>query len=122
MDKVFSSSHVNFSWRRDLIESKLAAWNEILLRIANITLTQEPDEFRRNILCSVQFLVESHYLTLIYSDVPNLNRKLWKLKVSLKIKIFLWCLRRGVVLINDNLARRNWQSSVLCYFCRTLVL
>jgi hypothetical protein len=86
--EVFSSSHVNFSWRRDLIGQKLVAWNELLPRIANIILTQEPDEFRWNLLCSGQFSVKSHYMALIHSDVPNLNRRLWNLKVPLKIKIF----------------------------------
>jgi hypothetical protein len=39
------------------------------------------------------------------------------LKVPLKIKIFLWYLRRGVILTEDNLAKRNWQGSVQCCFC-----
>jgi hypothetical protein len=53
----------------------------------------------------------------MHSDVPNLNKRLWKLKVPLKIKIFLWYLRRGVVLTKDNLAKCNWQGSILCCFC-----
>ena len=61
--------------------------------------------------------MKSHYLALIHSDIPNLNRRLWKLKVPLKIKIFLWYLRRGVILTKDNLAKRNWQGSVQCCFC-----
>jgi hypothetical protein len=64
-----------------------------------------------------QFSVKSYYLALIHSDVSNLNKRLWKLKVLLKIKIFLWYLQRGVVLTKDNLAKRNWQGSVLCCFC-----
>jgi hypothetical protein len=56
-------------------------------------------------------------MALIHSDVPNLNRRLWNLKVPLKIKIFLWYLRRGVILTKDNLAKHNWQGSVLCGFC-----
>jgi hypothetical protein len=115
--EVFSSSPFNFSWRRDLIGPKLVAWNELLPRIANLTITQEPDEFRWNLLRSGQFSVKSHYLALIHSDIPNLNRRLWKLKVPLKIKIFLWYLRRGVILTKDNLAKRNWQGSVQCCFC-----
>jgi hypothetical protein len=63
--EVFSSLPVNFSWRRDLIGPKLVAWNELLPRIANITLTQEPDEFRWNLLRSGQFFVKSHYMALI---------------------------------------------------------
>jgi hypothetical protein len=80
----------------------------MLPRIANITLTQEPDEFRWNLCRSGQFSVKSHYMALIHSDVPNLNKRLWNLKVPLKIKIFLWYLRRGVILTKDNLAKRNW--------------
>jgi hypothetical protein len=87
--EVFSSSPVNFSWHGDLIGPKLVAWNEMLPRIANIALTQEPDEFCWNLLRSGQFSMKSHYLALIHSDVPNLNRRLCKLKVPLKIKIFL---------------------------------
>jgi hypothetical protein len=61
--------------------------------------------------------VKSHYLALIQNDVPNLNERLWKLKTPLKIKIFLWYLRRGIVLTKDNLAKRNWQGSKVCCFC-----
>ena len=54
------------------------------------------------------FPVKSHYLGLINQNTPNLNKVLWKIKTPLKIKIFLWYLRRGVVLTKDNLAKQNW--------------
>jgi hypothetical protein len=82
--EVFSSSPLNFSWRRDLIGPKLVAWNDMLSQIANISLTQEPDEFHWNLLHSGQFSVKSYDMALIHSDVPNLNKRLWKLKVPLK--------------------------------------
>lgn len=41
---------------------------------------------------------------------------LWKLKVPLKIKIFMWYLIKGVVLTKDNLAKRNWHGSKKCMF------
>jgi hypothetical protein len=37
-------------------------------------------------------------------------------KVPLKVKIFLWYLRRGVILTKDNLAKRNWKGSKTCCF------
>ena len=37
--------------------------------------------------------------------------------MPLKVKIFMWYLRRGVVLTKDNLARRNWKGSKKCSFC-----
>ncbi|WVZ49767.1 hypothetical protein U9M48_001096 [Paspalum notatum var. saurae] len=39
------------------------------------------------------------------------------LKVPLKIKIFLWFLKRGVVLTKDNLAKRQWKDNLKCSFC-----
>jgi hypothetical protein len=41
----------------------------------------------------------------------------WKLKISLKIKIFSWYLRRGVILTKDNLAKRNLNGNRKCVFC-----
>jgi hypothetical protein len=42
---------------------------------------------------------------------------LWKLKLPLKIKIFQWYLKKGVVLTKDNLIKRNWNGSKRCAFC-----
>jgi hypothetical protein len=44
-------------------------------------------------------------------------KRLWKIKVALKNKMFLWYLRRDVILTKDKLAKRNWHDSVKCYFC-----
>jgi hypothetical protein len=34
----------------------------------------------------------------------------------MKIKVFGWYLRKGVILIKDNLAKRNWHGSKECVF------
>jgi hypothetical protein len=45
-----------------------------------------------------------------------MNAQLWRLKVPLKIKIFMWYMRKEVVLIKDNLAKHNWGGSNQCSF------
>jgi hypothetical protein len=40
-----------------------------------------------------------------------------KAKIPLKIKIFLWYLKNGVVLTKDNLVKRRWQGCTLYCFC-----
>ena len=50
-------------------------------------------------------------------ETPFVNKFLWKLKIPLKIKIFLWYLQQGVILTKDNLAKRNWFGSKKCCFC-----
>ena len=39
------------------------------------------------------------------------------MKIPLKLKVFTWYLRRGVILIKDNLVKRNWHGSTKCMFC-----
>ncbi|WVZ53298.1 hypothetical protein U9M48_004264 [Paspalum notatum var. saurae] len=114
---VLGTSLPNISWRRDLIGNKLAAWNNLLPRLANVVLCEYDDIFHWNLHRNGKFSVKSHYLALIHTDVPNINKRLWSIKVLLKIKIFLWYLRKGIVLTKDNLAKRNWQGSKQCCFC-----
>jgi len=70
------------------------------------------------IYTSGKFSVNSMYKALIQPDVPvDNNKKIWKMKIPLKTKVFAWYLRRGVILTKDNLAKRNWHGSKQCVFC-----
>jgi hypothetical protein len=44
------------------------------------------------------------------------NDKLWKLKLPLRIKVFGWYLRKGVILTKDNLAKRIGMAVRNVYF------
>jgi hypothetical protein len=54
----------------------------------------------------VSHTIKSLYTTLISNGVAHMNKQLWKLKVPLKIKTFMWYMSREVVLTKDNLARQ----------------
>jgi hypothetical protein len=41
----------------------------------------------------------------------KVTQKIWHMKVPLKIKIFLWFLKKGIILTKDNLTKRNWNGS-----------
>lgn len=90
-----------------LIGPKLVAYNDLLSRVANVSLTQGHDIFRLNLDPKGQFSVKSHYLASIHQDTPNLNNLILNLKAPLKIKIFLWYLCRGVTLTKGNFAKCN---------------
>jgi hypothetical protein len=46
------------------------------------------------------------YAALINNRV-RVPQDIWQIKVPMKIKIFLWYLKKGVILTKDNLVRRN---------------
>ncbi|WVZ54247.1 hypothetical protein U9M48_005072 [Paspalum notatum var. saurae] len=47
---------------------------------------------------------------------PSMPQDIWRTKLPLKIKIFIWYLKKGVLLTKDNLSRRNWHGGKSCAF------
>jgi hypothetical protein len=115
---VLDSNPPNVTFRRTLFRPRQVSWDALLLRLANIQLTTGKDIFRWNLHENGKFSVASLYNALILSDLPVYdNKKIWKMKIPLKNKIFAWYLRRGVILTKDNLSKRNWLGSKTCVFC-----
>ena len=56
------------------------------------------------------------YLYLLNGHIRYLLKFIWKLKVPLKINIFMCFLHRQCILTRDNLAKRNWQANTKCCF------
>ena len=97
------------SFKRSLIGPRQASWNALLERLDSVHLTQGPDEFKGNPNDSGKFMVDSMYNSLIQPDVPvNNKKKIWKMKITLKTKVFAWYLHLGLNLTKDNLAKLNW--------------
>jgi hypothetical protein len=73
----------------------------------DITLLPNSDKFIWNLTSSGEFTVKPMYLDLLNGQTRYLHKYIWKLKVSLKIKIFMWFLHNKVIFTKDNLVKRN---------------
>jgi hypothetical protein len=84
-------------FRCDLIESRLASWNELLQRLASVQMLHGSDEFRLGVTNNGVFLVGSMYKAFIEAIQPVINNNsIWKIKIALKTKVFCmvpssWC-------------------------------
>ncbi|WVZ67811.1 LOW QUALITY PROTEIN: hypothetical protein U9M48_016841 [Paspalum notatum var. saurae] len=89
---VMSTSPLNISFRRALVGNKLQAWHDLVGKITNIILNDQPDQFRWLLTKNGLFTVHSMYKQLININVfvPN----------------------RGLILTKDNLIRRHWQDFI----------
>jgi hypothetical protein len=114
---VLSHENLNLSFRRSIVGIKLVEWLTMIHLLATVNLTSMRDTFVWTAHRDGTFSTRSMYYNLI--SIPNFNRGcfLWKLKLPLNIKIFLWYLGRGLILTKDNLAKRRWQGSLKCSFC-----
>jgi hypothetical protein len=45
------------------------------------------------------------------------NTYAWKIKVPLKIQIFMWFIYKKVILPKDNITKRRWIGCTKCVFC-----
>ena len=82
-----------------------------------VQLTDHPDVFKWGLTTSGKFTVNSLYLDYLSDNTRFLRKYIWKMKVPLKIKIFMWFLYRREILTKDNLVKRKWNGCEKCCFC-----
>ena len=82
-----------------------------------VQLAHQPDQLRWKLTRSGEFMEKSMYIDVINSSVIPSSKHVWKVKVPLKIKVFMWFVHKQVILTKDNLVKRNWTGSTRCSFC-----
>lgn len=107
----------NISFTRWLMDDMLVTRQRILDDMYKIEFTSENDSVSWKFGPMGRFSVKSVYNALTVNDSGPHHRKIWKGKVPAKIKIFLWLLMNNAVLTKDNLLKRKWVGSPICYFC-----
>ena len=87
--------------------ANLQAWHNVVAMVADVHLRNQRDRFvwglHQNGLFSVSFMCR----TLLGAQALPFNTLIWKLKLPLKIKVFMWYLYKGVILTKDNLAMQQ---------------
>ena len=89
---ALANSLVHIEFKRNLTGNKWNAWLHMLQRLMAHPLTNEEDSFVWKLTSTGSFTVKSLYEELLNGHTVNLRKQIWKLKVPLKIKIFMWFL------------------------------
>ena len=89
---------------------------DLVAHLVHVRLNTASDTFRWELLADGSFSVHSMYKGLITNVNVAWRKDIWKAKMPLKIKIFVWYLHSGVVLTNDNLLKRNWKENAKWFF------
>jgi hypothetical protein len=110
---VMSQVPLNIGFRQALSGNRGTRWLHLVNRLMDINLSAQPDSFVWKLTTSGKFTVKSFYLDFMNDHRPFLRKYLWKIKVPLKIRIFMWFLHQQVLLTKDNLAKRNWVEKML---------
>jgi hypothetical protein len=70
-------------------------WLNLVARISHVQLVEGSDYFKWSLTKSGLYTVRSLYRHLIDTHPPFRHGRIWKMKIPLKIKIFLWFLKGG---------------------------
>jgi hypothetical protein len=116
--QVLSTTPLNVSFRRALVGVNWDNWCKLVGSVLDVNLSNRRDTFVWT--ASKKFSVRDLYDNLVLTSGTPVECGAWKAKLSLKIKIFLWYLKKGVVLTKDNLAKRKWKGCTKCCFCGML--
>jgi hypothetical protein len=98
------------------VGNNLTLWYRLIARVVHIRLNNVRDKFVWDLLQIGNFTVNSMYKALIADTHVIHNMMLWKLKIPLMIKIFMWYLKHRLILTKDNLVRQNWSGNKMCVF------
>jgi hypothetical protein len=88
-----------------------------MAKVSVIQLTGQKDTFIWSLQQNRKYTVRSMYRTLAVPNILPHNHAIWKLKLSLKVKVFILYLIKGVVLTKDNRPKRRWKGSLKCCCC-----
>jgi hypothetical protein len=100
------------AFRRSLVGNNLVAWLQLTTTVMNTQLTDQRNTFEWSLHHHDQFTVRSMYRTLIMPHITPKRHPISKLRIPLKIKVFMWYLIKNIVLTKDNLAKKQWKGSL----------
>jgi hypothetical protein len=102
---VLSNSPLNIRFRRVLRYDRWDFLLHLVEHLKSIHLSDEVDSFLWSLTAFRIFSVGSLYADFMIDHTIFLKKYLWKLKVPLKIRIFMCLLFKKFLLTKDNLAK-----------------
>jgi hypothetical protein len=89
--------------RRILRGENLNTWNTVKTKLLELNLSTSPDSIHWSLNQNRIFSTKSVYIWLQRNLAGSHNRWIWKAKIHLKIKIFLWQMCQDAILTRENM-------------------
>jgi hypothetical protein len=107
-----------FTYRRWLSAELLVQDGEMRDKLSRVVLTQEVDVPVWDWTKNGQFTIKSVYKDLSKAGIDRSFKHLWKAKIPLKIKVWLWLISHNAIATKDTMLERGWTGNPFCQFCR----
>lgn len=105
-------------FKRSLNVGEAEQWGVLENMIKEVRLSERSDQVKWVLEKSGQFSTKSMYRMLAHRGVINYRmRDVWRCKIPLKIKFFMWQVLQNRLQTAVNLKRRKWKGSHKCVIC-----
>jgi zinc-binding in reverse transcriptase len=98
------------------------AWQQLLqlqARLQDFTPNQDEDIVVWTRHLTGNFSTRSAYWFIMWGRAVMIGiHNLWSISAPLRVQIFIWLKVQNKILTLDNLNKRGWQMSNICYMCR----
>jgi hypothetical protein len=103
---------------RSLSLDEVEQWVDLVDLIQQVQLNEMADEVKWNFEKSGAYTTKSMYKFLLHSGVFNMQmEKVWKSKMRLKIKIFMWLTNHKRIQAGEFLGGMKWKGETKCVVC-----
>lgn len=122
VQEIYKGGEWYIQLRRCLHGATLDEWNELQEVLQNMNLNEQGrDVVSWALEKSKTFTTRSLYNCLTHGGVKDkLNAILWKCKIPLKVKVFLWQVFHNKLQTALSLTKRGWQGSPCVVWAVTL--
>ncbi|KAG0529542.1 hypothetical protein BDA96_05G107500, partial [Sorghum bicolor] len=120
---VLQNNEVNLTFRRSFGIAEIEEWENMLSQVNEIKLQDEPDTVTWALEKNGKFTTASLYKALIFPGEENREvMSIWRAKIPMKIKFFLWSLYSDCLPSAEPLVKRNLPEDERSCVCWSLWL
>lgn len=96
--------------RRPLGSDDMHEWERLMDIFGNVYLSEREDTFTWILEKSGQYSTKSMYRRLSFRGMVNRRMvKLWRNKIPMKIRVFMWLVMQGRLQTGSNLQKKMWR-------------
>lgn len=116
--QVVENDMLQIDFRRNFGENEMKEWEQLVEIVDEINLTDESDKVKWGLEKSGKYTTSSLYKNILDLGVRDKKAMLvWRSKIPMKVRIFLWQLSRDRIKSADQLKKKMWKGDEMCKLC-----
>jgi hypothetical protein len=105
-------------FRRTLTQGEAIQWEALVRQLKEVRLNEGRDKMTWELEKTGVYSTKSMYRWLLHRGVSNGRmKKLWKSKLPMKLKMFMWLVSQDRIQSGVNLKRMHWKGDPRCVVC-----